>query len=147
MPMSRPSLICFCILLAIAVTLSCGTPSSQSSMRTPTSVTVSPASADAMNYPKGEVQLTATAVYSQPPSPVTPISVVWDACPQPGSPAPVSVSANGVAQCVSGATGTFTVRATVPPSNANIMCGALMACGSAGTDCAGVHGVAKLTCP
>ena len=136
------------LLVAAAIALACGSPSSsQSSTRTLTSITVSPASPEAANYPDGEVPLSATGFFNLPPSPVTPISVQWGTCTQAGMPAEVSVTLNGIAQCAPGAVGTFPVTATVPPSNTNVMCGALMACGSSGTDCAGVHGAAKLTCP
>lgn len=146
MTISRSVLIYFVVLLTFAITLACGSPS-PSSMRTPTSITVSPPAPDAANYPNGQVQLTATGFYSQAPSPVTPISVVWGTCAQQGTPAQVSVSVNGMAQCLSGAQGTFPVTATVPPTNTHGTCGAVMACGATGTDCEGVHAAAQLTCP
>src|SRR5215469_18182644 len=40
-----------------------------------------------------------------------------------------------------------TQNASLIQSNASVMCGPIMAYGSAGSDCAGVQGVADLTCP
>jgi hypothetical protein len=139
-----PHLFSFLLLVAGAIMLACG--SSQHSVQTLQSVTLSPASADAKNYPNGEVQFTATGTFAAPPSPVTPLPVTWNTCNVNNQPE-ISISATGAAQCNSGAVGTFVVEATGTQNLGQGQCLAIMACGSPGEDCEGVHGVAQLTCP
>ena len=104
----------FCLLIAAAaITIACGS----STPHTLQSVTVSPATADAKNFPNGEVQFTATAVYNTKPSPVSPATASWGACSQGKSTTSVLVSNAGVAQCTSGASGTFTILAIVFDQN------------------------------
>jgi hypothetical protein len=133
----------FCLLVAAAaVTIACGS----STPRTLQSVTVSPATADAKNFPNGEVQFTATAVYNTKPSPVSPATASWGACSQGKSTTSVSVSNAGVAQCTSGASGTFTILAIVfdlnPKQPPPLMPKWDVFCGDPGA-----LGHAQITCP
>ena len=90
------------------------------------SITVTPASANAQNFPGSAVQFTATAHFNMDPMTATP-QVLWTV----GSPFPmmpmsfrsssmmspmasgVTISANGMAQC-NGFVGTVTIQATAP---------------------------------
>ena len=93
-------------ILAIAITSACG-----SSPRMLQSVSLSPTTADAQGSP---VQFTATGYFNQQPSPEKLTAPAWGAC-NPNHPYPpttaVSVSADGLAQCATGAVGTYTVWA------------------------------------
>lgn len=130
----------FLLVVAAAISLACGS----SAGRMLQSVTLSPATADAQNYPDGQVQFTATGNYSTAPSPVTPLSASWGACDQGGnSTESVSVSTSGLAQCATGALGTYTVWAfDVNPGTAT--CNVIGACGGG---CGRITGSAQLTCP
>ena len=136
----QPQFFLFLLVVAAAIALGCGSPSG----RMLQSVTLSPATADAQEYPGGQVQFIATGSYSTPPSPVTPLSATWGACEQNGSSTEsVSVSASGLAQCATGAVATYTVWGfDVNPGNAT--CNAIKACGGG---CGRVTGTAELTCP
>ncbi len=138
---NRAFLVCFALLILIAaLTLACGSPT-----RMAQSVTVSPLSADAQTYPNGQVQFTATGYYNVQPSPVAPLTATWGACYQNGATTGVTVSATGLAQCVSGAPGTYTVWAYVVNSTTHGVCnGLVLPCGGA---CDRVVGTAALTCP
>jgi len=136
-----PQLFSFLLLVAGAIMLACG-----SSPHMLQSVTLSPASADAKNYSDGEVQFSATGIFATTPSPVTSLPVTWNTCDVNGE-AEISVSATGAARCNSGAVGTFVVEATGTQNLGAAQCLAIMACGSTGQDCEGVHAVAQLTCP
>jgi len=137
------------LLLAAAVTLACGTSSSHispncSSSATatnatgfPQSVGVCPTTADAKDFPDGQVQFIATAYYTNQP-PVTPLSAFWGACYENAPTTDVTLTNKGLAQCVSGASGTYTVFASVPTT-----CNVITACGGG----CQVSGYAKLTCP
>jgi len=131
----------FLLVLAAAITLACG----GSSAHIPQSVSVSPATADAKDFSGGQVQFTATAYYKTMPSPVTNASATWTECYQGMPSNGVSISTNGVAQCASVATGTYTVYAFVPdPSFHGVCASSSLPCG--GT-CGGVVGSAQLNCP
>jgi len=132
----------FVLVLLAAIALGCGNPSSDppSMGRSIESITISPATADAENYPGGQVQFTATGYYNSPPSPVTPLSATWGVCYQNAPTSEASVTSNGLAQCAAGSVGTYTVFAYDFP---NPTCLAITACGGG---CA-VTGTAKLTCP
>lgn len=132
------------LVAAAAITLACG-----SSSHIPQSVTVSPATADAQNYPSGQVQFTATALYNTMPSPVTSATASWGACNQSGSTSLVSVSNTGVAQCTSGASGTFTIYAFVvnPSIKSCIQPSEPAGAFSCGFSCYGVVGHAQISCP
>jgi len=139
----------FLLVLAIAITLACGSPMSPSSQNCssnpavanpdmPQSITLCPAVADARDYPDGQVQFTAIGSYKAPPSPALPEPVVWGACQQNQFTTGVTVSSTGVAQCASGASGTYTVWATGGP----VLCNVITPCGQCGAT-----GQAKLKCP
>jgi len=87
------------------------------------------------------VQVTATGYYSTAPSSVTPLSALWGTCYQNEATSAISVT-GGLAQCASGAIGTFTVWANDPPFP-NIECLAVTPCGGG----CPVVGTAQLTCP
>jgi hypothetical protein len=100
------------LILYILFSLSCG------SSRELTSISVSPATADAQKFPQGQVQFTATGTFNKAPTTVTPLSVNW--CPQAtcgvGTPALVGiiVDSDGLAQCQPGFAGTVTLVAEAP---------------------------------
>jgi hypothetical protein len=139
-----PQLSFSLLILAAAITLACG-----SSSRKLQSVTVSPATADAKNFPNGQVQFMATAVYNTKPSPVSPATATWGACTQSATTNLVSVSSTGVAQCASGASGTFTISAFVvnPSIKHCIQPLGGVPTFSCGYSCYGVVGQAQITCP
>jgi len=116
------------------------------------SVTLSPASADAKDFPNGQVPFTATGNYSKPPSPVqlTSHDIVW--CAAAGGPQAtpgttgmcagninmgVTADQNGVAQCVGTFVGTGTILAgtALPSMNPD------------GGEQLKVFGAAQLSCP
>lgn len=136
-----PQFFFFLLVTAGAISLACG-----SSPHVLQSVNISPASADALNYSGGQVPFTASGSYSRPPSPVSPLSATWGACDQGGnSTNQVTVSANGLAQCTSGAAGTFIVWAfATNPSNGTANCNVLTASVGAAEE---ITGTAQLTCP
>jgi hypothetical protein len=107
------------VLVAVLATSGCG------SGRQLQSVTLVPASADAKDYPGGQIPMTATGTYNQPPSPVllTSNEIVWCVGTSSGAcngniASPVMVDLNGVAQCSGSLTGTATVLAGKPSSAA-----------------------------
>jgi hypothetical protein len=139
----------FLTVVAIAITLACGSPASRidpscSSVATatnggiPQSITLCPAVADAKAYPNGQVQFIATGYYSTQPSPVTPLQAFWGACDQNAPTSAVTISNSGLAQCAAGSSGTYDVFASEPT-----VCNAITACGGG----CQVSGYAKLTCP
>ncbi|MGA2235277.1 MAG: hypothetical protein ABSG23_07370 [Terriglobales bacterium] len=128
------------LILAASFALSCGASShGQNPLQ---SITLSPATADAQNYPNGEVQFTATGHYINPSRSVTPLSAGWGTCYQDASTSEVSVTSGGVAKCATGAIGTYTVWANDPPFP-NVGCLAITACGGG----CFIAGSAQLTCP
>jgi hypothetical protein len=136
-----PRLVFSLLLGLAAIALACGTSASSAS-RIPQSVSVNPPSATAPA--SGAFQFTATGYFSTPPSPVTPLTATWGACSVDGSTTTaVTVSNTGLAQCVSGASGTYTVWAFVQNTN-GATCNVMTACGG---DCGRVTGTAQLTCP
>jgi hypothetical protein len=132
----------FLLSLATAVAgwlaLSCGASSISGLIRQPQSVTLSPATADALDYLDGQVQFTATGHYSTVPYTVTPQPATWGACDQNDPTTAVSVTMGGLAQCANGASGTYTIFAFDMTN-----CNAITACGGGCT----VVGTAQLTCP
>jgi len=135
---------CFFLLLALAVAvLACAAgPSNTTGILK--SVSISPASADAQNYPFGLVQFTATGYYTTPPLQVTPLKATWGACYQGNPTTGVSVSKNGLAQCAAGSAGTFTVWAFAPSGSTGPCPAIVSACGGGGCQ---VTGTAQLACP
>ena len=130
---SVPLLFLVLLVLATAIAIACG------SSHTLQSIAVNPATADANGEP---VQFTATGYYNNPPSPITPQPATWGACYQNMPTNNVSVSSTGLAQCASGAAGTYTVFAYDLVGKA---CPQWVGpCGGSGCS---VTGTAQLTCP
>ena len=102
------------------------------------SITLSPAMADAQDYPDGHVSFLATGVYVNPAHTVTPQPAVWGVCQKNLATDEVSVTNAGVAQCASGAVGAYSVFA-YQLTNCNV----LNQCGGGCT----VVGTAQLNCP
>jgi hypothetical protein len=120
------------LVLAAFFALSCG--SGQGQLQ---SITLSPAAADARQ------QFTATGYYSNPTHTITPQPANWVACQQNAPTADVSVTNTGVAQCASGAAGTYSIKAWDIPNVGVYPCPAQTACSGG---CA-VWRTAQLTCP
>jgi hypothetical protein len=142
---SVPISLVAALVVAASVALSCGSPADPSSPGDPLeSITVTPAAADANDYPNGQVQFTATGYYSTNPKQGVALSKPnWGSCYQNAPTSEVTVSSSGVAQCANGAVGTFTVWADAPPIPNGPTCLAMNACGGG----CFVVGNAQLTCP
>jgi len=137
-----PSIVLASILAGALGLLSCGASQGPTQLQ---SMSVSPATADAENYPDGQVPFTATGYYENPTHTVTPQSATWVAC-QGGAPVTdVTVSSTGVAQCGAGASGTFLIDAWNPHGPGVYNCPALSVCGAV-PQCA-IQASAQLTCP
>jgi len=134
------TLSCMGLALAAAIVLSCG--SGTSSTRQLQSVTLNPAIADAQDYAQGQVQFIATGYYNTSPLAVTPLSASWGTCSQGASTSAITVTSGGLAQCATGAVGTYTVWAEDFPFSGG-GCGATTPCGGG----CFVVGSAQLTCP
>ncbi len=137
----RFTLFSLALVLAASLALSCGATSSQNQDPLQ-SITLSPATADAQDYPNGQVHFIATGYYTDPSHTVTPLSAMWGSCYHDASTSEVSVTAGGVAQCAPGAVGTYTVWADDPPLF-NVACLAITACGGG----CFIAGTAQLSCP
>ena len=102
-----------------------------SSPRLLQSISVTPATADAQKFPKGQVPFTALGTYSAPPSP-SPIT-------QPGwslsDPNIATISESGLAQCIPGASGVVTVKATTSGPCSGTGCTAVLLLGTAELSC------------
>jgi hypothetical protein len=104
------------------------------------SVTISPTSAPAQG---GPVQFVATGHYNSAPYTVTPLTATWGITTFPQSLG--TVTQNGLAACIKGASGTTTVEAWVMLSATGPNCACV---DSAGRPCCNnVGGSAQLTCP
>ena len=133
------------VLLAAIFLSACG------SNRQLQSVSISPASADAKNFPNGKVPFIATGTFSSAPSPATLTSkdVVWCyggltnvANPTAGMCAGniaqfADVDQNGVAQCAPAFQGTVFILAGAQPVSMNPDGGSQLK----------IYGSAQLTCP
>jgi hypothetical protein len=137
------ALASFGLMITAAIALSCG--SSTPPTHQLQSITLSPATADAQDYPNGEVPFVASGHYNIAPLTVTPLSATWGTCYQFASTSAISVTTSGMAQCASGASGTYTVWANDPAQLGPgvYSCTAETACGGG---CM-VQGSAQLTCP
>ena len=104
------------------------------------SITVTPATADAQNFPNGQVQFAATGHFSDGTS--APIQVRWFANPPFTSVVDTFLlSSTGVGQCISGGiNGNKTVSATAP-TDPNLPLSQMTAFTN------NVTGTAQLTCP
>ena len=141
--MRRSSALIFSpVILAFSVAIvSCGGMSTMMSNRQLQSITVSPSSADAMNFPSGMVHFTAMGSYNMAPMTAN-LPVLWSlGNPFSAQPVPagVSIDANGVAQC-SGFMGMITIEAT-SPMDPN------MPVSQMSMNTMNVVGMAQLTCP
>lgn len=134
--MSRPFSRALPVLLLVSFLLiGCG------SDRVLESVSVSPATARAQDYPNGVVVFTASGTFSASPAHVNPITVKWAAPNQPLTPCPpncgvgasIGVSCSGIM-----AGQTFTIDATAPRDPS-------VETGSEGVPT--VKGTAQLICP
>jgi hypothetical protein len=145
--MSRYGCFLCIVLLAVAasITFSCGAGSKPT--RVIQSLNVSPGSADAKDYPNGEVPFVATGIYNAAPAMVTPLQSTWAVVNQNGEQTTdILINANGVAHCAAGASGVYNVGAWVaitPPPGAT--CNVSSAYGNPCGD--SVLGVAQLRCP
>jgi hypothetical protein len=129
----RSTLMLMLIFVVGVGTLSCG--SSNNSQRLLQSIMVAPATADAQNFPNGQVPFAATGNYSAPPTPAPVTVATWcvhDSNGCMGGTPGATVDANGVAQCDAGFIGTVEIAA--------------IASNGAGAGAA-VTGTAQLTCP
>lgn len=126
--------------LAASLLLGCGGSSTMTS-RSLKAITVSPATADGSTS-GGTVQFTATGHWSAAPITTTPFSANWVACQNNEPVKDVTVSANGLATCGSGAKGVYQVNAWSWPIGQG-GCLTISACGGGCT----VEGSAQLTCP
>jgi hypothetical protein len=133
----------FALAVVASLALSCGANSDPSSNRQLLSIALSPATADAQDYPDGQVQFMATGDYNTAPYTVAPLSAGWGTCYQEASTSAISVSRSGLAQCASGAVGTYTVWANDARLPLGANCLAMTACGGG----CFVAGTAQLTCP
>jgi hypothetical protein len=96
----------FLALPLILLTAGCGS----SSPRMLQTVTASPASADAKNFPNGRVQFVPTGTYSKPPTKVTPQPVTaWLVSPS----ALATIDQTGLAECLPGQVGTANIQVGV----------------------------------
>jgi hypothetical protein len=145
-----PQISFFSLLLAAAITLACGSslshvsPNCTSSAITanatgiPQSITVCPATADAKDFLDGQVQFIATGHYLNQP-PVMPLTnAYWGACYQNAPTDAVAINNKGLAQCDSGARGTYSIFATMQTN-----CLSIAPCGG-GCE---ISGYAQLICP
>lgn len=130
------------LFLVAWFTLSCGASSlvniGPGQMGQLQAITLSPATADAQDYPDGQVPFVATGTYANPTGKVTPQPALWGACQQNAASSEVSVTKGGMAQCASGASGAYTVFAYDITT-----CNVINQCGGGCT----VVGTAQLTCP
>lgn len=95
------------------------------------SISVTPASADAQTFPNGQVQFTALGNYTEPPS-QSEITASWSVMETNLA----TISQSGVGQCVAGASGLATVKASTPAP-----------CSGTGCTAALLSATAQLTCP
>ena len=138
------------LLAAASAMLACG---GSSSPRQVQAIVVTPASADAQSFPDGKVPFVATGTYSAAPTTVNPLTANWGKALQQminGVPnlfptSDVTVDSNGVAQCASGASGTYVIDAWLPATT-NDSC-TVIGGPFNWTACPVVYGNAQLTCP
>jgi hypothetical protein len=152
-PMSRHALLTLIVSLQLVayLTLGCGSPAAHQVQ----SISLSPASADAQNYPDGKVPFIASGSYNTAPMTITPLQANWAATSEqlvngtltfgPVSSA-VSIDHAGVAQCTPSASGTYAVVAwDIQNPSLTISCESKTDFGEPG--CNAVQGTAQLTCP
>jgi hypothetical protein len=156
--MHRPLFCCWIVSLASAawMILGCGGSDFQPvNSHLLESITVSPAAADAHDYPGGKVPFVATGHYNSAPATVTPLQANWAAVSEQlvnGTltfgpvTRDVSVDQTGVAQCAAGASGTYAVIAwDLQDPTSKVSCASVSDFGEPG--CNAVQATAQLTCP
>ena len=134
------TLLSLLFVAALALeTLGCGS-SNMNSNRVLQSMAITPANADAQNFPNGQVQFTATGTFNKAPSPAQvtfqpPYTGTWSLM---GASAAniATISQAGLAQCIAGVAGTVTVSAVASSNSAT---GPAMS--------TAVTGSTTLTCP
>ena len=136
--MTRYALLLSCLLLLLLSTVTCG------NNRQLQTVSLNPTAADAHNFPNGQVSFAATGAFSKPPSPVplTSKDVGWCVGTSGGACAGnintgATVNQNGVAQCVTGFSGTVTILAGTGGSTSMPDTGSQLK----------IFGVGQLSCP
>lgn len=102
------SLAAFLLVVTATSVVACG------NTRKLKSITIDPASADARNFPTGQIQFTASGTYTDG-SKINPLSVVWSGG-QPWTLMPwiIQLDSNGLASCGNAQAGTYSVFATAP---------------------------------
>jgi len=136
--MRRFSALAFFLIVSavLVMTVSCG--GTMSMGRQLQSITVTPMSANAMNFPSGMVQFSAMGNFNMAPMTAS-VPVTWSLMGPNSTMAPAGVSINsmtGMAQC-SGFMGTVTVMASNAMGSSNMP----------GSMAVQVVGTAQLTCP
>jgi len=136
---------CRALLVLLTASFFISLSSGCGSSRDLLAVSISPAAADAQNFPNGMVQFTATGTFSRDPTTATlgPNDVTWCVGTSTGTCGLIGltggvVDSNGMAHCANGFSGTVNVLAGVPstePHTANT--GAVLK----------IFGAATLTCP
>lgn len=129
--------------LAAFFAMSCGTKQAQNQGPQLQAISLSPTSADAKNYPDGQVPFIATGYYVNPTQTETPQPAIWVACQNSSPSSEVSISTSGVAQCGGSAAGEYSIDAWSWGSG-HAACSAISVCN--GT-CSEVTASANLTCP
>jgi hypothetical protein len=83
--MPRNGFLLWIVLLGLvaSMALACGTPAN--SQHQILALAVSPLTADAQNYPNGEVPFIATGTYTSPPVTLTALAATWVVVDQSGS--------------------------------------------------------------
>jgi hypothetical protein len=129
--------VLFCLLAVTSIaTIGCGSMNSTSN-RVLQSMTLSPPNADAQSS-QGQVQFTATGMFSKAPSPApVPFVVPYTGTWATSDTNIATITQAGLATCVSGATGAVTINAIASTNSGH---------GTQGTSTA-VSATAKLTCP
>ena len=113
-----PALVCasLSLMLFAAGATGCG-GSVMNNGRMLQTITVTPASADAKNFPNGKVQFTATGTFNMAPVTVASPAVMWSIGSPFSTPSPTmpqaSIDSTGLAQC-NAFVGTTLVAATAP---------------------------------
>ena len=115
------------VILGFLLLINCG-----DGTRSLISIAVTPAAADATNFPFGLAQFTATGSFSRAPMKVTPLAATWTS----SNGAIASVDNSGSAQCSPGVpapmppppTGTVTITASAPvtPGSSDMVRGTAM---------------------
>ncbi len=109
----RLAISCFSLLLPAAIFLNCGVTENRFK-----SLTISPPSADAKDYPNSQVQFTATATFINGRQ-VSTANVLWTQNPPwtlaPQIPVyPIFVNGEGLTTCANVSAGLYAVYATAP---------------------------------